>query len=750
MKHLSGLSFASVLIFAGFAEADPITVRSGEHANFTRLVMELPENAEWELVNELGRSIVIMKNFKDGFDVSDTFDIIPKTRLQALLTKPSELELQLTCDCDVDAYIEQENFLVLDIQDGSTIRTNEQRPAFRQALPSSSFAYGDLLWTPNEEDIPDNSPQIGTDTELSDRSISLDTETDARTSDLVEETQDRLLRAFSDAASRGIIEANGEVITSGKDEADVQDQPEVFDSSDILPVEPVVPMTNLRISNSNDVPDEAAETNVSLAGAACPNPNLIDIASWGSDADFSQKLAKSNAALFNDIGRVNQAEALKRAKMYLYFGFGAEAKQALELVSGLPEAHPELLDIASILEHGFARNPRSLHRFADCDSDFALWGILAGTSIPPENAFNAEAALRALDKLPSPLKYVLGPELSKRFLDYGDVENANIAIRMFERVEEHDPDEPRIVDAQVSLLEGQVENANRILEEIISDDTAEAPVAIIDLVDSHVANNTRVPADIALLAEAYAFEMRNSDLADPTFRASVLASIQSDQFTKAFEALVLDKETRKASLKNELSSFLFDSLVDNSDGAEFLEGFFLHYPLLRDAIEPSAKLAVAKRLVSLGFENEAQQVVEDLPPNSVEQEQRIIAAEILLKNGSYEQSLEQVEGLDGNEVAMIRGRALEGLGESSAAAAEFEIAQAEDRATEALWLSEDWSELVDPATPVFGSVGQMANEEPIDVTINENILPESQNAISASITSRNTLETLLTDLDIAE
>ena len=43
------IALTTAVVVAGYAEAQTIVTRSGEHEDFTRLVMRLPEGVEWSL-----------------------------------------------------------------------------------------------------------------------------------------------------------------------------------------------------------------------------------------------------------------------------------------------------------------------------------------------------------------------------------------------------------------------------------------------------------------------------------------------------------------------------------------------------------------------------------------------------------------------------------------------------------------------------------------------------------------------------
>src|SRR6056297_3080281 len=103
--------------------AQNVTVRSGEHGRFTRLVLTLPVEATWNLVensstNELE---VLFPDQAFNYDTSTTCDRIGRSRINDVRPKEggTGLIVSLACDCDAQAFTLNNSLLVIDVSETS-------------------------------------------------------------------------------------------------------------------------------------------------------------------------------------------------------------------------------------------------------------------------------------------------------------------------------------------------------------------------------------------------------------------------------------------------------------------------------------------------------------------------------------------------------------------------------------------------------------------------------------------------------
>ncbi|MCV3269878.1 tetratricopeptide repeat protein [Roseobacter sinensis] len=750
MIRLASLAGLIALLFAGAAHSNPIVVRSGDHEGFTRLVLRLPENVTWELIEEPGLKTISFRGHDAGFNVSRVFDVIPRDQLLEVRPYPSRLELDLSCVCDVNTFVERREFLVVDILDGPPLppESTASAPRFITARPASGFNFGDLLWSdfasPDGEAIASNKSPAEQQPDAIDPSV------EARESEaaFVEQTRQQLLAGLSNAASRGILEPATPDLNGVIGEEEMPPAEEIFDSSEEEIVVVAPEGGNIRITSSRDTPRGALDGDLMTSGAVCASPDRVMVPEWGGEDPFHLQVAGMRRALYSEVDRLNPDQAIALARLYIFFGFGAEAKEVLSLSGTLASEHPELMDLADIMEHGFARNPRFVHRFADCESELALWAAMAAQELPAEQILNEAAALRALAALPDHLRRFIAPALSKRLADSGSLDSASIALRNTDWTKTGNESDSDLAEATIEKQSGNTERAENLLSEVIEDNAAETPQAMIALVNSRLDEGKAISADVALLIETYAFEWRDSPIAQDLQRAHVIASAYSDQFDKAFEALENELVTADPDLLNELRSLIFSALSSNADDITFLDAFFAEFPTNASALSIVSVEATVSRLLELGFAAEAEAILADLPADRANDDLRLLHAEALIAMRQPEAAL-TVLGLVQSDLSVpLKARALSQLGDNKEAFSLFETLDAEQDAVRAAWLANEWTELVESDAPVFGQARVLSEEAIPPVAAEDGMLEMIGSAVEQSSSARTTLEEILGGLPV--
>ena len=747
------------LCFAPPASSEPIIVRSGEHEQFTRLVMLLPDGTTWNLEKNAKTAWIGLSDFDEGFDLSRAFEIIPRTRLNALVATDNRLELQMNCDCAVTGFIEQNGYLVIDISDGLPIEETAQpaplvevNPEAETAstaqldLPDSRFQFGDLLWAGDvpyaeysndaEERTapePDQPAEISAQAEL----------------EQTEATRKNILEAFSAAASRGLVDVSESMPERANSAVVDETNLEIFDTSRHIVDTTEDNANNIRLSTSSDVPSESPRSRVALSGVSCPNPDLLNISSWGTENSFDDQIGESNRNLYSEAGHLNEEVALTRAKLYLHFGFGAEARQILDMIPDVSSQYPELYDLSQYFEYGFVKNPRILHRFPDCDSEFALWGILSPEVFSSSTPADTDAALLALESLPDHLKYFVGQDLGDALLQRGDLEQGTIAMRSYERLPQHRDETVTLNDANVERLRDKTQESQEKLLEVVSNDTAESPMALIQLIDHRLEQDASISQDVQQLAAAYLFELQGTELEPLMLRALILAQAQSALFSGAIENFDKHSDVLDATQKQEVISRLFTSIGTTATDSEFLERYFFNFARLSIWIDELAKLQVGERLFALGFENEAKAVILGLGAQSQSERLSLLSAKLYMRDGMFSETLNALSGLQSSEAIAIRAEALVGLGRNAEARELFSRADEPELSAEAIWLSDDWTDLVSDGDPVFGPVRDVAVQTVPTVSRDRDIVTRASEVVEESSQARDVLQVLLNELQIS-
>lgn len=744
--RLAGCAGLFFVIAATTVSANPIVVRSGDHNGFTRLVMQLPDSVQWQVTETRGLKTITVSGHDAGFDISRVFDVIPRDQLTNVRNFPSSLELELSCDCDLNTFIEQSEFLVVDIIDGPALPPLEplQPSQFIPAQPESRFNFGDLLWsefTAPEVNLAPSDQELtipALDEGNSAREIARSAETA-----LVEDTRGRLLFGIGSATSRGILEPAAPDLQVLKKEEPVPQSQGIFDSSE-QSVTFITPGNgNIRITNSRDTPVSGSVQNLMISGAICAEPDGVLVSEWGNDQPFSVQVSKLRDALYTEVDRLDPGKAKQLARLYIYFGFGAEAKQVLRLSDDLVTTNPELMDLADIMEYGFARNPRLVHRFSDCDSDLALWSIMAAIRVPTDQIVNESAVLRALAKLPMHLKQFIAPMVSKKFTERGNLEAASIALRNVELASDTLTPISELAKAKIEQKSGNAAIAEDLLSDVIQENTAETPEALIAFVDNRLAEGKLVPADVALLIETYAFERRRGPIARDLLRAHVIASSYSGQFSKAFKAMENETITKDNELTTELESHIFSALASNATDMTFLEAFYMHFPSSAENMPTKAASETAARLLELGFPADADGLLSSISPKNRDSRSKLIHAEALLQLAMPEDALLILDDLDGKNADYLRAQILLALDQNKSAFDLFQATNTPDEAVRSAWLADEWVDIVPPETPVLGEIRSLAQQPVSEIAPEDGMLATTNTALERSANARGVLEELL-------
>jgi hypothetical protein len=109
-----------LVMLAGAARAETVTVTSGEHDGFSRVVVDLAEATPWQM----GRTSdgYVLRFAREGirYDLTQVFRTIPRTRLAAIWADPAsgDLRFGIGCACHAMPFEFRDNVIVVDIKDG--------------------------------------------------------------------------------------------------------------------------------------------------------------------------------------------------------------------------------------------------------------------------------------------------------------------------------------------------------------------------------------------------------------------------------------------------------------------------------------------------------------------------------------------------------------------------------------------------------------------------------------------------------
>lgn len=657
---------AYVLLLAlivGPAVAAPLTLRSGEHDGFSRLVLPLPVGSAWSLAPQPGRAVLRITGVATDFDTAGVFDRIPRTRLTGLVADDvaGTLTLELGCDCPVSGFAEGNRFVVIDIADPpppAPTRSLPAQPMFRFAnLPGakpgmSVMAMGTPVLSgplPPRPDPPD--PATGT--------IGLP---DLRSSGISER---RLIEQILRASQQGLLV--------------------LHQAPGALPEPVSAPKPgpgNMAVSTAMD-PDQVPQPADDPGTAeSCPQQGPA-VGEWGDDAPAPALLARHRSALFSEFDRPDPTAVRALAQGYLYLGFGAEARPVLALAD-LPDA-PVLRALSRLVDGEPVGSLNPFYRQQHCDGDVAIWAALAGPIEPAR--VNHNAVLRGFARLPAHLRAHLGPILADRFTDIGDRRTAEAILRAATRPGGDANPAALLAAARTDGMRDDHDAAAAKLETVAASGSDQAPRALIALIAARWLARDTVDPDLPDLIAAYTLELRQSDLGPALRHTHALALALAGRFDAAMAAVAEVSARDGASAAAATLTPVLLLMTAGADDITFLRHALPTIgtgtiPAPQDTVDP-----MARRLLDLGFADAAWQLLATAADSGTSEARRLLRAEAALGQGLPHRAMVELLGIDGAEPARMRARAMAQTGDFAAFADYMRQAGDTDAAARGFWLA---------------------------------------------------------------
>ena len=392
------LALAALYGAASAPAAAQTTVRSGEHATYSRLVVPVPEDSAWQ-VDRAGRRVTVA--FPEGsgpFTVADVFARIPRTRLADLTARGDTLTLALDCDCPVTTFLHAGRFAVIDIADPPAMAARPlpppggpRRAADRWATPAAPLAA-----------LPDASAPPGGTAAAGPR-----VPAGAAAPRLAEVLGAELSRA----TAAGLLQAT-EPAPVGRNGSPPPGGGPARSAGGGFPL----PIT---VRTAHD--EEAAP----LRDAAdCPPPGALAVGEWGNEADFALALGALRSGVVDARDRLDPAAVRRLARFYIHHGFGAEAAAWLELADAPPGLDRAL---AAFFDDDPAPLAEALAARAGCGGAVPLWRVAAGDLDALEEEAGRNAVLAGFTAAPASLRRLLAPALQRAL---GDSAHSDIAAEI--------------------------------------------------------------------------------------------------------------------------------------------------------------------------------------------------------------------------------------------------------------------------------------------------------------------------------
>lgn len=359
MKWLSIVIF--LIPIPSFAMS--VTVKAGEHGEFTRLVIYSQGKQEIDISKLSNELRIEYQQPIQRLITADVFSRLNQGRIKAIRKSGTWLIIELNCQCEAAEMRTQFGQLYFDIRE-----SNLAIQAAPLVLPPFEFVHLPKKVKPKTE------PNFVLEQHLLEQALF----SAAKQKLLLKATEPDLI-----SDQRGIA---SEKLTINTD-------PEAVSLGAKLK----------RIENAN--------------GTTCIENERLSVNNWLDDRPFARQLSEAIAPLSAEFDRINDAAVEQLIKVYLAFGFGAEARNVSTTTGG--HVDPLLEALATIIH-----NPSVPNRFFEnqesCNGPAALWAVISANK--PFYAIDENEIYLAYSALPKHLKTVLTEPLVSSLSENGFAE----------------------------------------------------------------------------------------------------------------------------------------------------------------------------------------------------------------------------------------------------------------------------------------------------------------------------------------
>lgn len=740
------LLLISFIVVATSAPGQTVNVRSGEHSGFTRLVLRIPADTSFDLNQSTSKVLLNTSLANVRYDVSQVFSRIPRTRLASISQEQrgGPLELVLACGCEVRAVREGSDLLVLDIVDANNEGQTPEAAVSSVDKKKAGESGSDI--EPGPLPIV-RFPVVTkrTATGGGAPNFDLDTAVNLPKRAAVELLESRLLDQIGRAAEQGLLS----VVSSmpdrnheGREEKENQNvQVERLSETLLPPIE-------ITTSIDRDLADVAKAIHTAATATLCVPSEDLALHEWSDELPFETQVGRLRAEIVGEFDKFDQESVIALAKTYIHFGFGAEARQALNLLSGTLPNIQQLKALADAIDDAEVSGENPFVGQQHCPTDVAMWSVL--TSEIDGATMNSDAIMQGLARLPDHLRAHLGPILSRKFADFGDKQSAESVLRVTNRVLAESTPTSRLAEASVNLLEGDTEAAVDRLEEVAESPSEYSPQAVILMIENKFQMRSSVQPDLPNLISGYAIEYRGADIEKDLNRAYLVSLALSDQFATSFRELESLKDKNPDQFIQSATPLLH-LLEERADDVTFLRLVLHHSQGIEQDLPAGLTEKIATRLLELGFAEQAQRFLFQIDISKASNVRRILKARAALSMELPHQAMVALLGMEGAEVDALRARAMLQKRDFHMVAQFLDSQENSEDAFRSLWHSDQTGKIDETAGNRYSRVSDITNalRQGYDSQSDLSPLANARALIKNSVESRTDISGLLSDFLIS-
>lgn len=706
IRRIAHLVFLVLAPMAGVpALAEVALVRGGEHPDFTRIVVEAAQTGGWRLGRTDDGYALQLGDAVTGFDLTQAFARIPRDKVSALWRDPESghLRFSLSCPCYAAAFEFRPGIVVIDIKPGqppagSAFEEPLSPPEPPPLVPAPAIAAGtDPMDDPN---VP-SAPAPATDPTPAYDWLAISRDAAKRADPLplpfavedprLDPLRAALLAQISRGAAAGVVEMAEHPALPDPARTDTSDGVGMRIADGELP--------GLSSKSGRD-----AAPNLSADGGPCLADADLAVGSWMLPGPVAEQLGPGRAGLLGEFDAPD-ADAIRRAaRLYIALGFGAEARQFLDILGQGEEGEDATLRAMSHVTDQEPGGEAVFGPMAGCDTAAALWSALvltaAGGAEPSQiKALNEAAVARGFSALPLHLRRYFGPPLVDLFLGAGQDETARQIRDAILRAPGDAGAEVALMDARFDLATGDGQDAGKIAQDVAKEAGPQSPEALVTLVEAALQSGAALPDNLPATLRAFLGDAQGTTLETPLHRAILLASALQGDFAGAFAELPASPESAAdlwalAATGADDNLFLVQSVSAAAKGVP--------------AVSRDTGFAVAQRLQGLGFPKQALAWLGVVGPEE-DGPTRLLAAQAAMALGDARAAGALVAGLDDPEAQKIRAAAVLQLGDAAAAAEALDKAGDTAGRDRALTWTQDWPKLAQAGADPWKSAAALTD-----------------------------------------
>lgn len=619
--------------------AAPIQLFSGEHGDFTRLVISSGAIHDWVLGRIDGGYELRLTGTNATFDLSQAFNKITHDRLVDLAAPADGGRLQLLVPKDVSATAMAlaDGKIVIDLKTGHPA----DRSPFEKRLPDlgagaqkgiapsqGSAAHAPypggtipfladgnrdstlpLYWrhalqTNEAAPAAVGPPPASPETAPKENSAS---DPDRAPGVLAVEME--LLRQLGRAASQGLVTVPNPAERRHLRHlppSDPAPRPAEVDDHIEFHVETGIDATGR---------EGAKPQRLTSEGTECPDAALTDMAGWDQKDGVPLTLARARSDLVGEFDRPDPAAVLQLVHFYMASGLGAEAQNAISAFkSRIPDADL-LSEIAGLMDGQPPSQGSRLAKLASCDTSIALWAVLAASDDRARGNTNFEAVIRGFSGLPPSLRNLTANALSQHLIDAGRAADAASIRNAIARSEPSGEGNVLLLDARIEASFGQDRDALARYRRLAERDDAPGAEATQRVLELQLASGATVDAATVDRVAALAFEHRTDSQGPALASLEIRARGALGDFPEAFRRLTEVRTTLPNADFSVATDDLFARAAENAADSVFLKAVY-GSPSNLTRLGSRARLAVATRLIHDGLASRATAILGDLSDTS--------------------------------------------------------------------------------------------------------------------------------------